>query len=94
MYTEDNLLVPTYVCMLTVLIIFQIFLVNEMFPLCFCLQSLPPAVFILMKSTEPHSDEYYLMDLDGAMKEIGFINVTSVLTDPRHRTVTGTVPLK
>ncbi|CAK9259820.1 unnamed protein product [Sphagnum jensenii] len=58
------------------------------------IQSLPPAVFTLMKSTEPHSDEYYLLDLDGAMKEIGFINVTSVLTDPRHRTVTGTVPLK
>lgn len=46
-----------------------------------------------MKSTEPWMDEYYTFDLEGAMENIGFLNVTSILTDPRHRTVTGTVPL-
>ncbi|KAK1256667.1 hypothetical protein QJS04_geneDACA024205 [Acorus gramineus] len=57
------------------------------------LQELPPVLFTLMKSTEPFLDEYYLLDLEGAMREAGFVNVISVLTDPRHRTVTGMVPL-
>lgn len=56
------------------------------------LQNLPPVLFTLMKSTEPHLDEYYLLDMEEAMVEIGFINVQSVLTDPRHRTVTASVP--
>nr|GMD92745.1 uncharacterized LOC107793530 [Ipomoea batatas] len=56
------------------------------------LQELPPVLFTLMKSTEPFLDEYYLTDLEGAMREAGFVNVQSVLTDPRHRTVTATVP--
>lgn len=46
-----------------------------------------------MKSTEPFLDEYYLLDLEGAMRQVGFENVKTTLTDPRHRTVTGTVPL-
>ncbi|XP_074290060.1 uncharacterized protein LOC141616811 [Silene latifolia] len=56
------------------------------------LQELSPVLFTLMKSTEPFLDEYYLLDLEGAMREIGFIHVHTVLTDPRHRTVTATVP--
>ncbi|RVW46709.1 Demethylmenaquinone methyltransferase [Vitis vinifera] len=57
------------------------------------LQELSPVLFTLMKSTEPFLDEYYLTDLEGRMREAGFVNVTTVLTDKRHRTVTGTVPL-
>ncbi|XP_016443602.1 uncharacterized protein LOC107768941 isoform X2 [Nicotiana tabacum] len=53
---------------------------------------LPPVLFTLMKSTEPFLDEYYLTDLERVMKETGFANVQTVLTDPRHRTVTATVP--
>ncbi|GMH12115.1 hypothetical protein Nepgr_013956 [Nepenthes gracilis] len=56
------------------------------------LQELSPVLFTLMKSTEPFLDEYYLLDLEGVMREAGFINVQTLLTDPRHRTVTGTVP--
>ncbi|KAL9263393.1 Demethylmenaquinone methyltransferase-like protein [Drosera capensis] len=56
------------------------------------LQNLSPVLFTLMKSTEPFLDEYYLLDLEGSMREAGFTNVRTVLTDPRHRTVTGTVP--
>ncbi|KAK4364054.1 hypothetical protein RND71_015412 [Anisodus tanguticus] len=56
------------------------------------LQELPPVLFTLMKSTEPFLDEYYLTDLERVMKETGFANVQTVLTDPRHRTVTATVP--
>ncbi|KAA8526305.1 hypothetical protein F0562_008492 [Nyssa sinensis] len=55
-------------------------------------QELSPVLFTLLKSTEPFLDEYQLTDLEGTMREAGFVNVRSVLTDPRHRTVTGTVP--
>lgn len=55
-------------------------------------QELPPVLFTLMKSTEPFLDEYYLTDLERVIKETGFANVQTVLTDPRHRTVTATVP--
>lgn len=56
------------------------------------MQELSPVLFTLMKSTEPFLDDYYLIDLEGTMKEAGFVNVCTILTDPRHRTVTGTVP--
>lgn len=58
------------------------------------IQDLPPVLFTLMKSTEPWMDEYYTMDLEEVMREVGFKNVTSILTDPRHRTATGTVPFR
>ncbi|EFJ11155.1 hypothetical protein SELMODRAFT_126718 [Selaginella moellendorffii] len=57
------------------------------------LQSLPPVLFTLQKSTEPWLDDYYGLDLEEAMREAGFISVCARLTDPRHRTVNGTVPL-
>jgi len=45
-----------------------------------------------------HSDEEhrarldYMLDLEETMRQVGFVNVCSILTDPRHRTVTATVP--
>lgn len=54
------------------------------------IQELPPFVFTLMKSTEPWSDQYYRLDMEGALREAGFKHVSSVLTDPRHRTITAT----
>ncbi|MCO5554681.1 hypothetical protein L7F22_008214 [Adiantum nelumboides] len=56
------------------------------------IQNLPPALFTLMKASEPWMDEYYSMDLENLMCEVGFTNVKSQLTDPRHMTATGTVP--
>ncbi|KAL4289709.1 hypothetical protein GQ457_14G002310 [Hibiscus cannabinus] len=56
------------------------------------IQELPPAIFTLMKSTEPFLNEYYLTDLEGRLREVGFVNVNSMLTDPRHMTMTATVP--
>ncbi|KAL4186568.1 hypothetical protein AMTRI_Chr09g34570 [Amborella trichopoda] len=57
------------------------------------LQDLSPVLFTLMKSTEPFLDEYYTLNLEETMRRVGFVNVQSLLTDPRHRTVTGTVLL-
>lgn len=53
------------------------------------IQGLPPALFTLMKSTEPWSDEYYTFDLEDALRKVGFTDVMTVATDPRHRTVLG-----
>ncbi|KAF7146052.1 hypothetical protein RHSIM_Rhsim04G0074100 [Rhododendron simsii] len=68
------------------------FAVTDNSPKSKILQELSPVLFTLMKSTEPFLDEYYLTDLEGKMKEAGFVNIQTILTDPRHRTVTGTVP--
>ncbi|KAI4333886.1 hypothetical protein L6164_018640 [Bauhinia variegata] len=56
------------------------------------LQELPPVLFTLMKSTEPFLDEYYLTDMEATLREAGFANIRSILTDPRHMTMTATVP--
>ncbi|KAE8662803.1 seed biotin-containing protein SBP65-like [Hibiscus syriacus] len=58
------------------------------------IQELPPALFTLMKSTEPFLNEYNLTDLEGRLREAGFVTVKSMLTDPRHMTMTASVPLK
>ena len=53
------------------------------------IQGLPPAIFTLMKSTEPHSDAYYAFDVEAALAEAGFTDIVTVETDPRHRAVFG-----
>ncbi len=51
------------------------------------IQNLPPVLFVLMKSTEPWSDDYYTFDLEQALKQAGFKPPVTVPTDPRHRTI-------
>lgn len=53
------------------------------------IQNLPPVLFTLMKSTEPWSDDYYSFDVEAAMQTIGFEHMTTVASDPRHRTILG-----
>ncbi|KAH8480223.1 hypothetical protein Peur_062905 [Populus x canadensis] len=66
--------------------------VSDQSPKSKILQEMSPVLFTLLKSTEPFLDEYHLTDLEGRMEEAGFINVQTGLTDPRHRTLTATVP--
>ncbi|PWA83931.1 S-adenosyl-L-methionine-dependent methyltransferase [Artemisia annua] len=68
------------------------FVITDNSPKSKKLQELSPVLFTLMKSTEPFLDEYYLLDLEKAVKDAGFVNIQTVLTDPRHRTLTATVP--
>ncbi|GBF89538.1 methyltransferase [Raphidocelis subcapitata] len=56
------------------------------------IQNLPPALFALMKSTEPWSDEYYSFDLEAALREAGFEDVYTAEADHRHRAVFGGKP--
>ena len=52
------------------------------------IQNLPPALFTLMKSTEPHSDDYYTFDVEAALRDTpGVVSVQVHETDPRHRTI-------
>ena len=53
------------------------------------IQNLPPVLFTLMKSTEPWSDEYYMLDLPGTLQAVGFTVLATVASDPRHRTIIG-----
>ncbi|BAW96808.1 hypothetical protein NIES970_17500 [[Synechococcus] sp. NIES-970] len=57
------------------------------------IQGLPPALFVLMKSTEPWSDEYYTFDVESTLKQVGFDYQTTVASDPRHRTIMARKPL-
>lgn len=56
------------------------------------IQSLPPALFVLMKSTEPWSDDYYTFDVETAIQEVGFEYKKTVETDPRHRAIISIKP--
>lgn len=56
------------------------------------IQNLPPVLFTLMKSTEPWSDDYYTFNVEEAMQSVGFENVTTTASDPRHRTIVGRKP--
>ncbi|WP_041934083.1 class I SAM-dependent methyltransferase [Gloeothece verrucosa] len=57
------------------------------------IQNLPPALFMLMKSTEPWSDDYYTFNVEQSLIELGFDYQTTVESDPRHRTIVATKPL-
>ncbi len=56
-------------------------------PLSPVIQSLPPVLFTLMKSTEPWSDDYYTFDVEAAIAQSGLEHITTVASDPRHRTI-------
>ena len=56
------------------------------------IQNLPPALFVLMKSTEPWSDEYYTFNVEEALQEVGFDYQTTIPSDPRHRTIIALKP--
>lgn len=56
------------------------------------IQNLPPVLFTLMKSTEPWSDDYYTFNIEATMQTIGFEQIITVPSDPRHRTILGRKP--
>lgn len=64
-----------------------VFAMTDNNPRSAVIQNLPAPIFTLMKSTEPHSDEYYAFDQEGALKDAGFTEVKTVETDPRHRAI-------
>ena len=52
---------------------------------------MPPYVKTLLKSTEPYLDEYFSLDLEGAIVAAGFAQPTVTCNSPRHRTIVAQV---
>mgnify|MGYP005690524715 FL=1 len=69
------------------------FIMTDNNPQSAVIQKLPPALFTLMKSTEPHSNEYYTINVVNMLKANGFEHAHQEQTDPRHRTVLASKPL-
>lgn len=53
------------------------------------IQNLPPVLFTLMKSTEPWADDYYTFDVEATLQIVGFEQIKTIASDPRHRTILG-----
>ncbi len=56
------------------------------------IQTLPPVLFTLMKSTEPWTDDYYTFNIEEALTKTDFTQITTVESDPRHRTIVARKP--
>jgi len=61
-------------------------------PMSEVIQSLPPVLFTLMKSTEPWTDEYYVFNVEAELAAAGFERIITVESDPRHRTIVARKP--
>jgi SAM-dependent methyltransferase len=48
---------------------------------------MPPYVLTLLKSTEPYLDEYFTLDLEAAIADVGFQKPLVFCNTPRHRTL-------
>lgn len=48
---------------------------------------MPPYILTLLKSTEPYLDEYFALDIERALVEAGFADVSITRNSPRHRTI-------
>jgi ubiquinone/menaquinone biosynthesis C-methylase UbiE len=48
---------------------------------------MPAYILTLLKSTEPYLDEYFTLDIEGAIEGAGFTRPTITCNSPRHRTV-------
>ncbi|MBD1824159.1 class I SAM-dependent methyltransferase [Cyanobacteria bacterium FACHB-DQ100] len=48
---------------------------------------MPPYILTLLKSTEPYLDQYFALDLEGAIVQAGFAQPSLTCNSPRHRTL-------
>jgi SAM-dependent methyltransferase len=62
------------------------FAIMDMNPKSEVFAKLPPYVFTLLKTTEPHLDEYFTLDFEAALMEAGFNRPFTAKNSPRHRT--------
>ncbi|MDC0833811.1 class I SAM-dependent methyltransferase [Geitlerinema sp. CS-897] len=66
--------------------------VMEMNPKSEVFAQFPPYVMALLKSTEPYLDEYFALDIDCELTQIGFETPTTDINSPRHKTVIARKP--
>jgi ubiquinone/menaquinone biosynthesis C-methylase UbiE len=67
------------------------FAIMDMNPRSEMFAKLPPYVMTLLKSTEPYLDEYFSLDLEGAIAAAGFTQPTVTFNSPRHRSIVAQV---
>jgi len=48
---------------------------------------MPPYILTLLKSTEPYLDEYFTLNIEQTLIDVGFNTPTISLNSPRHRTI-------
>jgi ubiquinone/menaquinone biosynthesis C-methylase UbiE len=63
------------------------FALMDMNPKSEAYQKMPPHVFTLLKSTEPHLDQYFTLDLTAAFLDAGFGTPQIEIVSPRHRAI-------
>ncbi|MEM7727237.1 MAG: class I SAM-dependent methyltransferase [Cyanobacteria bacterium P01_A01_bin.45] len=61
--------------------------IMDMNPHSEILKKMPPYVFTLLKSTEPYLDEYFSLDIEQAIVDVGFQKPHILQNSPRHRTI-------
>ncbi|AKG20802.1 class I SAM-dependent methyltransferase [Calothrix sp. 336/3] len=61
--------------------------IMDMNPKAEAFLKMPPYILTLLKSTEPYLDEYFSLDIQQALVEVGFHTPTITPNSPRHRTV-------
>ncbi|MBW4582815.1 MAG: methyltransferase domain-containing protein [Tildeniella nuda ZEHNDER 1965/U140] len=67
------------------------FAIMDMNPQSEIFAKMPPYVKTLLKSTEPYLDEYFSLDLEGAIASAGFTQPTVTFNSPRHRSIVAQV---
>lgn len=65
--------------------------IMDMNPKSTIYQEMPPFILTLLKSTEPYLDEYFTLDINSALEEVGFTHPSISVNSPRHRTIIATV---
>lgn len=56
------------------------------------MKNLSPVLFTLMKSTEPWLDEYYTLDLEATLADLGYAQIVQAETDLRRRAIIAQKP--
>lgn len=56
------------------------------------IRAMPPALATLLKATEPYLEDYFRLDLPGALTDSGFTAIRRVASDHRHRVLVATLP--
>ncbi len=67
------------------------FTMMDMNPRAEAFQKMPPYVLTLLKSTDPYLDQYFALDVETALKEVGFETPKITPVSPRHRAIVAKV---
>ncbi len=68
------------------------FAMMDMNPQSTIYREMPAYILTLLKSTEPHLDEYFTLDFGATVTKAGFAEPTIISNSPRHRTVIAQKP--